>query len=652
MPPEAPEAARKPARRRSPKKVTQRSRKPVAEGNQASAPQPADTTATAPPATAPPATAPPAAEPDKPAAEPDKPAAKTRRPSARTRKSAAKTGTPAAEPVKPAASAATPVVEDSDGPKPAAEAAAVAATAAGAAPAGNTTDKITPAADKAPDPPTGPNGAKTSPTTPSDAKTAPAEQGGAKAGPRDSSEAEAGSTTPGRATSSSTTSSSTEKHPSVPSGTKITGTAPGEIVIPPSLLAEAKEAAARRRSDPFETAAAEHAPRKPIRNEPADAGPARTKAEAEAEADKAGDGKAGDGKPGGTPAAGLAKDDPPTGPATDDRLKPEPIKTESAQEEPVKGGGHIDLDKPVVVTVGSSSGRRVTRVLRHANPIKVARTAGRSTHAWAKRPAGRLIVPAIIAALLLGAAGTAGAYLVPQALEAAPSPSATPGFPLDAAAPGPSGAAALPSVPPVQNSAPVAPVLGGARPADALAGWAQGVGTRVGIPVVAVQAYGYAELVAARTAPNCRLSWTTIAAIAKVESSHGSANGAVLGADGAVQPPVLGLPLDGKGGRQLIRDTDQGVMDGDRTYDRAVGPLQFIPATWREMQVDADNNQVADPNDIDDASLAAALYLCRGGRNLSRADAWWEAILSYNAVQPYAQKVFDAANEYGRRSRV
>jgi membrane-bound lytic murein transglycosylase B len=169
---------------------------------------------------------------------------------------------------------------------------------------------------------------------------------------------------------------------------------------------------------------------------------------------------------------------------------------------------------------------------------------------------------------------------------------------------------------------------------------------------VAVQAYGYAELVAARTAPNCRLSWTTIAAIAKVESSHGSANGAVLGADGAVQPPVLGLPLDGKGGRQLIRDTDQGVMDGDRTYDRAVGPLQFIPATWREMKVDADNNQVADPNDIDDASLAAALYLCRGGRDLSRADAWWEAILSYNAVQPYAQKVFDAANEYGRRSRV
>jgi hypothetical protein len=306
------------------------------------------------------------------------------------------------------------------------------------------------------------------------------------------------------------------------------------------------------------------------------------------------------------------------------------------------------------VTVTSNSGRRVTRVLRHANPIRAARTAGRTTHAWAKRPTGRLLIPAIIAILLIGAAGTAGAYLVPEALEAAPSPSATPGFPLDAAAPAPSAVsgAPLPSAPAPNGTAPVLPNVVGARPADALAGWAQGVGTRVAIPVVAVQAYGYAELVVTRTAPNCHLSWTTLAAIASVESAHGSANGAVLGADGSVQPPIYGLPLDGKGGRQLIRDTDQGTVDSDATYDRAVGPLQFIPATWNEMKVDADNSGAADPNDIDDASLAAAMYLCKGGRDLSKADAWWDAILSYNAVRPYAQKVFDAANEYGVRSRV
>ncbi|AGZ46285.1 hypothetical protein AFR_40155 [Actinoplanes friuliensis DSM 7358] len=179
---------------------------------------------------------------------------------------------------------------------------------------------------------------------------------------------------------------------------------------------------------------------------------------------------------------------------------------------------------------------------------------------------------------------------------------------------------------------------------------------RAGIPVVAVQAYGYAELVVARTAPSCHLTWTTIAAIAKVESSHGSANGAVLSVDGSVAPPIFGLPLDGKGGRQLIQDTDQGTLDGDAQFDRAMGPLQFIPQTWTSVStgnsVDADNNGVSDPNDIDDASLAAAKYLCAGGRDLSKPDAWWDAILSYNAVRPYAQKVFDAANEYGQRSRV
>ena len=331
-----------------------------------------------------------------------------------------------------------------------------------------------------------------------------------------------------------------------------------------------------------------------------------------------------------------------------------------------KGDGKaVGTAAPSAAAVAAASQGRATRVLRRANPVRVAKSTARTTSAWAKRPSGRLILPAVIAALLLGAAGTAGAYLVPQALRSVPSPSATPGFGGDAGQSAGSLPPAGPALPPSVGGLPgvpsapvggVQPPVGGARPADVLTSWAQQTGTKAGIPVVAVQAYGYAELVLGRTTPSCHLSWTTIAALAKVESSHGSANGAVLNVDGSVAPPIFGLPLDGKGGRPEIRDTDQGALDGDPQFDRAVGPLQFIPQTWAKVSVgngvDADNNGVSDPNDIDDASLAAAKYLCEGGRDLARPDAWWDAVLSYNAVRPYAQKVFEAANDYGQRSRV
>ncbi|WP_236028705.1 lytic transglycosylase domain-containing protein [Paractinoplanes lichenicola] len=342
------------------------------------------------------------------------------------------------------------------------------------------------------------------------------------------------------------------------------------------------------------------------------------------------------------------------------RLSAAPAKDDSADK--TKVDATAGSSKQPAVSKGSGDGKPSTGKL--AVVVKRRRQPFGRVAAWAKRPSGRLIVPAVIAVVLLGAAGTAGAYLVPEALQSAPSPSATPDFPLEAAAGVPSAgqpgglpesplgglpSAAVPTQ--AQTVAPTTAVQNGGRPADALAGWAGQIGTRVGIPVVAVQAYGYAELVTARTTPSCRLSWTTLAAIAKVESSHGSANGAVLSTDGTALPAILGLPLDGKGGRQLIPDTDRGALDQDTTYDRAVGPMQFIPATWNSYKVDADNNGIADPNDIDDAAMTAAKYLCQNGRDMSRADSWWDSILTYNAVRPYAQKVFDAANDYGKRSR-
>jgi membrane-bound lytic murein transglycosylase B len=66
---------------------------------------------------------------------------------------------------------------------------------------------------------------------------------------------------------------------------------------------------------------------------------------------------------------------------------------------------------------------------------------------------------------------------------------------------------------------------------------------------------------------------------------------------------------------------------------------------------DADRAGVADPNDLDDAAMTAARYLCAGGRDLSVPAGWWAAIESYNAVRVYTQDVFRASNDYGLRSR-
>jgi membrane-bound lytic murein transglycosylase B len=293
-----------------------------------------------------------------------------------------------------------------------------------------------------------------------------------------------------------------------------------------------------------------------------------------------------------------------------------------------------------------------------------AATAARSLATWSRQPTGRLVLPGLLLLALVTLAGTAGAYLVPVSTGAGIRPAPSPSAP--AAAPattrpepvGQPGLSAPSTAPTVATTAlpttatPTVVASGPAgRPADALAGWARQAGTRVGIPVVAMQAYGYAELVVARTIPGCRLSWTTLAAIGRIESNHGSANNAVLRADGQAQPPIVGLPLDGLGGRQRIADTDDGALDGDRTYDRAVGPMQFIPGTWARSGVDADNDGAKDPNDIDDAALAAANYLCASNRNMATAADWWNAILSYNDVRQYAQDVFNAANDYGVRSR-
>ncbi len=61
-------------------------------------------------------------------------------------------------------------------------------------------------------------------------------------------------------------------------------------------------------------------------------------------------------------------------------------------------------------------------------------------------------------------------------------------------------------------------------------------------------------------------------------------------------PPVRGPALSG-GAFSAIRDTDGGRYDGDPVWDRAVGPMQFIPGTWRIWGADGNGDGVDQSGD-------------------------------------------------------
>ncbi|MQA63451.1 MAG: murein transglycosylase [Actinophytocola sp.] len=183
---------------------------------------------------------------------------------------------------------------------------------------------------------------------------------------------------------------------------------------------------------------------------------------------------------------------------------------------------------------------------------------------------------------------------------------------------------------------------------DPLAEWASRAGPVIGIHPRALAAYGRAEVSTRQTHPSCNLSWATLAGIGRVESNHGQYGGAVLQDDGLPSRPIIGVPLDGSKGFKAIKDTDGGQLDGDAKVDRAVGPMQFIPSTWARHAADGNRDGSADPQQIDDAVLAAANYLCAGGRNMAGADGWWAGLWSYNQSVEYGQKVFGLADHYAK----
>lgn len=160
--------------------------------------------------------------------------------------------------------------------------------------------------------------------------------------------------------------------------------------------------------------------------------------------------------------------------------------------------------------------------------------------------------------------------------------------------------------------------------------------SEAGIPATVLDAYKRAETEIRQSKPGCNLPWQLLAAIGKVES--GQARGGRVDAEGTTYSKILGPVLNGNGFAS-IKDTDHGVYDGDSTYDRAVGPMQFIPSTWAWAGRDGNGDGVKDPNNVYDAALAAAHYLCRFDRDMSVQSDMNAAILGYNNSQAYLNTV-------------
>jgi membrane-bound lytic murein transglycosylase B len=184
------------------------------------------------------------------------------------------------------------------------------------------------------------------------------------------------------------------------------------------------------------------------------------------------------------------------------------------------------------------------------------------------------------------------------------------------------------------------------RPADQLHAWAAARAPAMKMPVTALEAYAYAAKVAEVENPSCHLSWPTLAGIGMVESHHGTYHGAAVAANGDVTPPIRGVRLDGSNGNLEIVDGESAPLSGDPAYARAMGPMQFIPETWRLYGVDANNDGAINPDNIDDAALSAAGYLCFRGRDLAEPEGWMKALRAYNLSDQYARAVRDWATAY------
>ena len=152
--------------------------------------------------------------------------------------------------------------------------------------------------------------------------------------------------------------------------------------------------------------------------------------------------------------------------------------------------------------------------------------------------------------------------------------------------------------------------------------------------------------------PHCTgMRWSILAGIGAIESNH--AAGRTVPPSGDVTPPIIGPRLDGSGvGGNLTphHDTDNGRLDRDTAYDRAVGPAQHLPDTWQTNGADGNDDGRTDPQNVYDSALTSAVHLCTSSSDravdFTDRDQLTDALFRYNPSDAYVTDALEHIDAY------
>lgn len=163
--------------------------------------------------------------------------------------------------------------------------------------------------------------------------------------------------------------------------------------------------------------------------------------------------------------------------------------------------------------------------------------------------------------------------------------------------------------------------------------WASKTSQWLDIPLRAMTGYAKATVTLTKEIPGCHLSWVTLAAIGKVTSDHGRAQGGQLGTTGVLTKPL---------GTIEVRDFYNKVV----STANAAGPMQLSPALWAKYKTSASGGN-PDVQNIDDAALATGHALCADGHDLSQGQTWWDSVSALQSAPLFLHRTLATVNVYG-----